>query len=317
MSGRRARAALAGIAVVLVVAAALAGAAYQARKTIHWRLPAGTVRRGTLAVRTLGRSGPPVVLLHGFIGSGRYWGAAFDALAEDHRLLVPDLLGFGASPKPASGYGADEHAGAVAAALAEAGVDEPVVIGAHSFGTLVALRLAVLRPGLVASIVAFGPPLYPSPEAARQRLAATGPFGGMLASESRWMRGACIWFHSHPRAAAALVRLARPGLPAPIARDATRHTWRSYSESMRRVLLPAEGAAWIGEIDVPVRLVLGAKDAIADPEFLAALARRYEHVSFRRVEGAGHDLPLTHPELCLAELRRAPAPEEPEVPRWR
>lgn len=63
---------------------------------------------GPLAVRGLG-SGSPTLLLHGLLGSNRYWGGAFDRLADQGLLLVPDLLGFGASPRPLSGYGAGEH----------------------------------------------------------------------------------------------------------------------------------------------------------------------------------------------------------------
>jgi pimeloyl-ACP methyl ester carboxylesterase len=52
-----------------------------------------------LAVRTLGQ-GPPTVLLHGLLGSDRYWGGGFDRLADSGLLLAPDLLGFGAFPRP-------------------------------------------------------------------------------------------------------------------------------------------------------------------------------------------------------------------------
>ena len=44
------------------------------------------------------------------------------------------------------------------------------------------------------------------------------------------------------------------------------------------------------------------EDRITDPRYLEELARRYAHVSFQAVPGGGHDLPLTHPELCRAEI---------------
>src|SRR5205807_4886577 len=46
--------------------------------------------------------GPPVVLLHGFPETGRCWQPVARALSEDHRVLVPDLPGYGRSARPTS-----------------------------------------------------------------------------------------------------------------------------------------------------------------------------------------------------------------------
>ena len=53
-----------------------------------------------LAVETVGE-GPPVLLVHGFPDSGRVWRHQVGALAAaGHRVIVPDLRGFGASDRP-------------------------------------------------------------------------------------------------------------------------------------------------------------------------------------------------------------------------
>jgi hypothetical protein len=63
-----------------------------------WRPGGGRrLRAGPLAVRVIGDDGPATVLLHGLTGSGDWWGADFDRLADGGRLVIPDLLGFGAS----------------------------------------------------------------------------------------------------------------------------------------------------------------------------------------------------------------------------
>ena len=46
-------------------------------------------------------SGPPVIFLHGFRGSGRYWEPQLRQLAAHHQIIIVDLLGFGESPWPA------------------------------------------------------------------------------------------------------------------------------------------------------------------------------------------------------------------------
>ena len=39
--------------------------------------------------------GPPVVLVHGLGGSARWWRATIADLSRDHRVIVPELPGFG------------------------------------------------------------------------------------------------------------------------------------------------------------------------------------------------------------------------------
>jgi pimeloyl-ACP methyl ester carboxylesterase len=146
---------------------------------------AGRHELGSLAVRTLGASGSPVVLLHGPAASGRYWGAGYDDLAREHRLVVPDLLGFGRSPRPTPRCAPDTHADALASCLRELGVSgEPAVLVGHSLGVLVALRFARRYPGQVAGVLGFGPPIAPTLEILRDRLAATG-VGGLAARRRR------------------------------------------------------------------------------------------------------------------------------------
>ena len=56
----------------------------------------------TLHVRG-GGSGPPVLLLHGFPQTGALWVPVAEQLAAAHTVVVPDLRGYGASARPASG----------------------------------------------------------------------------------------------------------------------------------------------------------------------------------------------------------------------
>lgn len=271
------------------------------RRRPHWCQPTREiVRARQLEVGTSG-SGPPLVLLHGLVGSGRFWGAAYDVLAADHRLLVPDLLGFGRSEHPADGYGPDEHADAVASALGALGVDRPAIIGAHSLGTVIALRLAARHPHLVASVVAFGPPLYPDRSEALRRIGAASPLAKAFGLPGSLAERACRWMCAHHRAAAALARWSNPGLPPELAADAVEHTWSSYSETLGRCLLTGEPATWLRNISVPVHLIAGTRDPVVDFELLDELARRHDGVRVERWDG-DHGLPLTEPGRCMTAI---------------
>jgi pimeloyl-ACP methyl ester carboxylesterase len=251
----------------------------------------------------LGKGSPTVLLLHGLAGSHRYFGAKFDVLGQDGTLVVPDLLGFGKSPHPDdSDYGPDAHAQAVLDALDRIGAQPPIHVGAHSVGTLVALRIALRRPDRIRSIAAFGPPLYETHEQARAHIVRLGLWARFFALETPWARAACAWMCRHRQSAARLAEWLRPDLPREIARDAVDHTWPSYSRSLRNLVLRAHGGGDVSRVHVPVRLIAGTEDAVLDLGFLDELARSHGHVRLERWPGR-HDLPLSDPQRCVEVLR--------------
>lgn len=109
-----------------------------------WRLQEQRSRSG-IAYHRAGH-GPAVILLHGIPGCAASWASTVDLLPESLHVVVPDLLGFGASHRP-SAVG-DLHAAAQAEALAELideiGLGSVTVVG-HDFGGPVAIALSGLR----------------------------------------------------------------------------------------------------------------------------------------------------------------------------
>lgn len=273
---------------------------------VRWSPASGTLLPGGLAVRTLGTVGPPVVLLHGLPSSGRFWGAEYDTLATHARLVVPDLLGFGRSPRPTGGYGPDDHADAVAATLHRMHVDdEPAFVVGHSVGALVALRLAVRHPSLVAGIVGFGPPIYRDYNAARHHIAHLGPLSRLFGLDTRWAELACTWLcQRHRRTAARLAGHFRPDLPRALAADAVEHSWESFSETLTRVVLAAEAPTWLDQIDTPIHLIVGDQDPLVDVPFLNELSHTHRPLHLDVWAGAGHDLPLTDPRACRTAIEQ-------------
>lgn len=256
----------------------------------------------TLCARSAG-DGPPVLLLHGLVGSSRYWNSSYDDLARRHRLIIPDLLGFGRSPKPASDYSPDRHVEAVIALLDELGVDAPAVVGAHSAGSILALRLAWRHPDRVAAVVAFGPPLYPDERAAREHLAHMGPMARLFALPGPLAARACGWVCAHRELAARLAVRTHPHLPPAVAADSVQHTWASYTGTVTEVVLAAEAGSWLGNIDAPVTLVAGDRDRVVDAAYLRLLAGS-PTVRFEMWAG-DHHLPLRRSARCVEVLLSA------------
>ncbi len=245
------------------------------------------------------------MLLHGLFASGRYWGAAYDSLAEESALFVPDLAGFGRSVAVADGFGPEVHADLVARTMTEVRVTgQPVVMGAHSLGCLVAIQVARRHPDLVAGIVAFSPPLYVDAAAARRCLSRSNLLIRLFVLTPLLSEAVCDWMCEHPNLAGRLGRILRPELPTPLAEDRVKHTYRSYSQTLAKVVVAAGAAGWIEDVAVPIHLVAGADDDLVDRAFLRDLSERYPHVSLSVWPDAGHELPLTHPAACVAEIEQ-------------
>ena len=117
--------------------------------------------------------GDPVLLVHGWPDSSRLWRHQVPSLtAAGHRVLVPDLRGFGASSAPAdrAAYGMSAVVGDLMAVMVDAGA-ERVHLGGHDWGAAVAWTVARHLPHAVTSltVLSVGHPAVFWAGGARQR----------------------------------------------------------------------------------------------------------------------------------------------------
>ena len=106
--------------------------------------------------------GEPLVLLHGLASSNRYWGDLSGLAGKRYRVLAPDLLGFGRSPKPPlSEYAPADHLAALRPAL-RARIDGPFSLLGHSLGSLLALHYAAAYPADVRALILVSLPVVGS-----------------------------------------------------------------------------------------------------------------------------------------------------------
>lgn len=111
-----------------------------------------------LAYHDLG-SGPPLLLMHGFTGTARtHMGLLIDELSRDHRVIAPDLRGYGASRPPNRTFPPDfyQRDAADMAELLDIIQPGPVVVLGFSDGAESALVLAARRPDLLRGVIAWG-----------------------------------------------------------------------------------------------------------------------------------------------------------------
>lgn len=296
-----------------LAAAALTGSAAfnrtSARRAEAATPPAGSFIEGNGArLHYVERgSGPPVVLLHGNGALLQDFGASgvLGLAAQEHRVIAFDRPGFGYSERPADRTWTPEAQGAaIADALERLGVG-PAVIVAHSWGTMVALAMALARPEMVAGLVLVSGYYYPTArgDVGPFSLPAVPLLGGLLAHTLAPLSGRLL--------APPMIRASFAPAPVP-------PSFAAFPLAM--TLRPAQIRATAGDnalmipaaarlrkryraLQTPIVAMAGEGDLIAWPSRHAArLADEVPSVELRLFSGQGHMLHYTMPDRVVEAI---------------
>jgi pimeloyl-ACP methyl ester carboxylesterase len=105
----------------------------------------------------LGR-GRPLIFLHGWIGSWRYWIPSMQSASHSYRAYALDLWGYGDTAKIQHRYSLMDQADLLDGFLENLGIGKVALVG-HGLGAIVALLYAWRKAELVDRIMAIGFPL--------------------------------------------------------------------------------------------------------------------------------------------------------------
>jgi pimeloyl-ACP methyl ester carboxylesterase len=207
----------------------------------------------------LGR-GRPLIFLHGWVGSWRYWIPAMQAASISYRAYAIDLWGFGDTAKNLEKYSIPQQVNLVGEFSEKLGIGKIAMIG-HGLGAIVALNYAVKSPSYVDRLMLIGLPLGES--TLNPRLQTTPP-----AELAEWLLG-----HS-PAADAARVEAPKADAHA-IDISLTNLDHFDWVELSRRV-------------STPCLFVNGSSDPVVSaprPEDLSSLPEQANQITF---EQSGH-----------------------------
>jgi pimeloyl-ACP methyl ester carboxylesterase len=240
----------------------------------------------------------PVLLLHSGGLSSRQWDRLASHLSPSFRVLAPDFLGYGRSrtwPRDAP-FGLDDDASVIEALLD--GLGEPAHLVGHSYGGLVALRIALRRE--VRSLALYEPVAFgvlhdgEDPDALAD-LATTEPLwhdpeqGG----DEAWLRSFVDYWRGAPGSWDALPQSFR----------------RGYLEVGRKVYQEAH-AVWsdrtplaaYAALAAPTLILSGARSPLAERRVCARLAAAMPHAALLELPDAGHMGPLTDATVVSSSI---------------
>ena len=140
------------------------------RRGPEWTLTVANGGRMHARVSVGGAAGgPPVVLVHGLVVSGRYMVPLLEELARSHVVYAPDLPGFGRSEGPAHALDVVGPADALAAWMRASGLGGAALVG-NSMGCQVITELVLRHPGLAGRVVLQGPTMDPCARSAPRQM---------------------------------------------------------------------------------------------------------------------------------------------------
>jgi pimeloyl-ACP methyl ester carboxylesterase len=241
--------------------------------------------------------GPPVVILHGLFGSGRNWVQLANALADTHRVYLPDARNHGASPwGQTMSYG--EMALDVLALIEREELELPFVVG-HSMGGKTAMALALGHPQAIAGLAVI--------DVAPERYA--DQFSPYVTA----MRGMDM-------AAATSRREIRLALAQSLGGDAPveflmqnlrRHDERfDWRLNLMAVAMCMPDLCAFPEqpmrraYDGPALFVCGGNSDYVRPESQAQIERLFPRTRLERIADAGHWVHADQPDALLRALQR-------------
>jgi pimeloyl-ACP methyl ester carboxylesterase len=114
---------------------------------------------GIVHYEAFGR-GRPILFLHGWLGSWRYWMPTMESVSDKNRTYALDLWGFGDSDKTTRRYAVSDYVALLNNFVENMGVRDAPIIG-HALGATVALEYAVRYPDRVKKLVLVSLPVSP------------------------------------------------------------------------------------------------------------------------------------------------------------
>jgi pimeloyl-ACP methyl ester carboxylesterase len=269
---------------------------------------------GTLQVLEQGNPrGTPIVLVHCYTCSMKWWDDLAPLLERDHRVIRVDLLGHGGSDKPGGGYSIDDQASAAAEALAKLGVVNATVVG-HSLGGSVVTALAQRSPQLATRVVIIdqAPEDGFENEGLAQRI-TYWPIIGQATDRLLHIAPKTVIRNQYEDAFAPgydiATGFANPDQPVDDLRAMTYTAYKDTRDAEEDFVAEAPLDERLATAGVPTMVIFGAEDQIYDaPAAVARYRQNVPGVQTHLIPGAGHSPNVERPNAVAPLILSWAAP---------
>lgn len=261
--------------------------------------PGTPLDRTALSYRAFPGSAGCLLLFHGVLATHHYFSGPLGGRIRGYRMVLPDLLGSGDSAKPDAQYTLQEHLSALADLAAHEGWPEPLFIGGHSLGCLLATALAAALPGRrVKGLVFLNYPRFTSGAHVHRTLRAGSreyrqATEGVPGGDSR----------SLIEASGAMVRQFAALLPEALQEEARRTPPAALAGTTRHCLFAYAPDPDLDRVaGLPMLHLHGALDRVAPASSIWDRKPDFPNARWVLLEDAGHHLLHTHTGQAVEEI---------------
>jgi pimeloyl-ACP methyl ester carboxylesterase len=215
---------------------------------------------GLVHYEAFGR-GRPVLFLHGWLGSWRYWMSTMEAISDKNRTFAVDLWGFGDSDKSKERYTLKDYVELINKFVENRGMtDTPLTLVGHSLGATVMLKYAAEYPERVKKIMTVSLPMHSN--TVNRKLLGTQN-NSMMAKMMRWGKQTL-----HQEVEKEAIKTGENAIKVSLASFEALAQEKDMSQLVQSV----------GQTGVLILAVYGEKDDIIDPTPLVTLDKNGQNI---------------------------------------
>ncbi len=234
-------------------------------------------------------SAPLVVLLHGFPFTSDMWQPQIDALSAIHRVIAPDLRGFGGSGMSADRYTMAGLADDVAQLIDVVTGESAVTIGGLSMGGYIAFEFYQRHRDRVQALILADTRPDPDSDDARANRRKMAQLA--LSQGSR-----AVADQLAPKLTSPDTRRDNPEAVRVLRMMMESVEPRTMEAALMAMASRSDSGPLLRDIDVPVLVISGADDVITPPAQTRGWASRIPKARFEIIEAAGHVSSLEQPQ---------------------
>ena len=212
----------------------------------------------------VGRRGQPIIFLHSWLGSWRYWLPTMEHLSDRYRTYALDFWGFGESDRHESAFTIDEYIALLYGFMDQLGLSK-VNLAGHGLGGMVAIRAASEQPERFLKIMVVNTPIQGAQVQVAAKPGALSRLLGRSTPTNIWAR---------------LIRQLNVDYPQ-ILEEIIEDT-ESLSETLvQRVLasiLETDLRPDLAQLELPLLAIYGEKDSIVEGSQADYLHEDHSHL---------------------------------------
>lgn len=201
--------------------------------------------------------GQPIIFLHSWLGSWRYWVSTMDLASERYRAYALDFWGFGESDRKGSQYNVSSYVDMLCGFMDQMGMASANLVG-HGMGGMVAVRAARERPERFLKVMTVATPLYGQALAGHVKPGTFSRLLGMSSATNVWSK----LLRSIP--------IADPEVQQELYEDTEGLSERVLT-SVQESLLDTDLRPHVAAMTIPLLAVYGGQDKIVGAEHASFL----------------------------------------------